>query len=352
MVRQAGMLGLLAVALGTVLSAQEPPHGTMTVVTGEWPLRLHAWKPGSSCLEKVWEAKPREVDPATWQKRRGDAIGYPRSTAPEIADLDGDGLDELLVMDSLGTSVYGRNPAYYPFERASPLHAAAPLVVADADGDARPELITLRGSDVDDLGVEIFTLAGTALQSVWKQPSVRGSLPSYMLAVGDPDNDGAPEILAGGTVCVFKRRADATWEQAAVLPNLGNLVDDARVADADGDGKHEILAAASDSGIVGDGKILGGGRLHAFQLDGASDFKHVWASDFTKRASVRTLHAGDIDGDGAADIVFDGSVFEREENGEGYRLSSSPGDEWTAAAVGKLGELRGPAARMPRHPTA
>jgi hypothetical protein len=407
------MLGLLAVALGIALPAQEPLRDTMTVVTGEWPLRLHAWKPGSSGLEKVWAAKPREVDPATWQKRRGDVIGYPRSTAPVIADLDGDGLNELLVMDSLGITVYGRNPAYYPFERASALQAPAPLVVADVDGDARPELITLRGSDVEDLGVEIFKLAGTALQSVWKQPGVRGFIPSYVLAVGDADNDGAPEILAGATVCVFKRRADTTWEQAAVLPNLGNLVDDARVADVDGDGKNEvvlggnggkvtvhryrkygerldgypvvwqsrsllpegmkgitqsaransyvagvevadvdadgkpeILAATSNSGIVGDRKILGGGRLHVFQLDGASDFKQVWASDFTKRASVHTLHAGDIDGDGAAEIVFNGSVFEREANGEGYRLSSSLGDGWTAAAVGKLGELREPAAAL------
>jgi hypothetical protein len=84
--------------------------------------------------------------------------------------------------------------------------------------------------------------------------------------------------------------------------------------------------------------------VHVFELDGASDFRQAWVADFTKRAGVHPLHAGDVDGDGAVDIVFNGNVFEREGNGPGFRLVQSLGDGWSVAAVGKLGELREPTA--------
>ncbi len=154
---------LLLVALGVGLRGQSPgqpgqavravpaagatPPGadTAVLVTSDSTLHLQAWRAGAQpgALALAWEARPRSVDAATWAARRADAVVPPRDGPLTVADVDGDGQNDLLAVDAFGLTVYGRTPAYFPFERVS--DGGAPNMAAgDLDGDRVAEIVFQR----------------------------------------------------------------------------------------------------------------------------------------------------------------------------------------------------------------
>lgn len=401
---------VVALLLGSAAAGAQVsgPPGRALLVTSDSALVLQAWRPGvqPGTFDSTWSARPRSVDPATWATRRGDAVSPPRDASPVIADLDGDGSKELIVVDTYGLTAYGRTPRYFPFASASDM--GTPTVAAgDLDGVAGDEIVLqrnrMRGQTLSR-EVEVLGTGPGGLTSLWKGefPGLGGGV-----AIGDADNDKVPEILAGGySLLVLERKAGSApaWEVGATLLDASANVIAVRVGDVNQDGRNEIvttgdsgkvtvykyrkteyvdqyfvfwqsrfMAAASVKNanvmgqslaladVTGDGRLdivtsamefgkLGdrdvrAPRLHVFTFDAPRDFVEVWASDHLALTSGAGLSAGDLDGDRVAEVVIGGrQVFRYDAVSKAFRSSPTGCATCSDGVIGELGPLAEPAA--------
>jgi len=355
-------------------------------------------------------------------------IGSPSGT-PYIADYDADGVNELLVADDYGITVYGRSPAYYPFpefftsgDSASFSTTNLQLALADLDADGSSEFITQRSRSEGSTStpvrrhqITIWKSENGKLKSVWTREFM-GS--SYVLLLADTDSDGQQELItASDTIMIMKQKAPLSWEVVAELPNAGSpggsytLVDVVRVADVDSDGKNEILATGNSGMLtiykyakqrvsgresypvlwqsqwltnkdlrpqssdvplgvntqgLGVGDIDGdkqleilvgtfhsssvvrpgereGGRIHVFEYNGLRGFTKTWLSDRTFRASIPAFSAGDLDGDGINEFIYNGKeIYGYNRESATYELEYTLPLGTPKTAIGNLPELREP----------
>ena len=374
------LLAVLCVGLGgqtpgqTLQAARTVPAtgGTPTLVTSDSTLHLQAWKVGTTpgTLVPAWEARPRSVDAATWAARRAEAVVPPRDGPLVVADVDGDGVNDLLAVDAFGLTVYGHTPAYYPFERVS--EGGAPNMAAgDLDGDRIAEVVFQRrvvvGTAVSR-DIEVVKLAAGRLQTV-----ARHQRPGFgtALAVGDATNDGRADIVTAGNklVTVLSRQGDGTLIVAAEFANAAPVIAPILVADVNCDGRQELLVGSAgtitihearveagrvsfpvlwQSPLLVDARLTGAGpagptaltqaiavgdvtgdkqadvvlgvleigrlegrdvrapRVYVFSFDSQGGFSRAWMSDPLALSAIPTLAVGDLDGDGANEFVVGG----------------------------------------------
>ncbi len=256
-------LAVLAAALGLRMSrraafAQTPAADRMAIVVSDEPQHLQVWRAATAGYEMAWEATSRVVDPA-WDERRAEQIAIPYDGGMKIADIDGDGSNELIVVDAYGITVYGRAPAYYSFPAAE--GTAPTFAVADVDGDGAAEIVTERmpgGSESEggqQYEIEVLKVGAGGLASMWK-----GRLAGLATSVfaGDVDNDGEMEIISGTyPLVIMKRRPGPRWEAVAELPTTPVLQGGfaggdkwVQIADVDADGKNEIVVGGSNGKVT------------------------------------------------------------------------------------------------------
>ncbi|MGE5357965.1 MAG: FG-GAP-like repeat-containing protein [Bacteroidales bacterium] len=292
------------VVLGTVTTGQSPPPRQLLVTT-DTSGHLVVWRAAASGYEKAWEARPRLADANV--KPAGNA--FP-STSPGIAvtDCDGDGMNDLVALDSFGLTIYGAKPVYHAFEQATESSSPA-LAVGDVDGDVAPEIVTQRMSDTGGAAaarqITVFKVTATGVKTVVQQ-KVAGYGGS--VAVGDVDNDKQSEILSGGSdgITILKRRNGETWEPIGTVPVMGGagaIV----VGDVDKDNKNEIVCA--NAGV--------GGKVAVYKHRKSGD-RGTWPVMWQSRSLmtegltsgktraysiVPDVAAADVDGDGQKEIL-------------------------------------------------
>ncbi len=191
-----------------------------------------------------------------------DAYGF-----PSIADMDGDGLAEVIwgrqIISSagalLGTGAYGSG---------SNGNARASFAV-DMDADGILEVVA---------GNAVYEMDGTAL---WYDGGADG-----WPAVGDFDGDRLPEVVRVGGGVVTLSDTDGTLLWAVSVPGGGG--GPPTVADFDGDGQPEVGVAGRSLYTVleTDGSV----RWSAVTQDASS--------------SVTGSSVFDFEGDGAAEVVY------------------------------------------------
>ena len=243
-----------------------------------------------------------------------------------IGDINGDGLNELIVVDSRtgivrivrvagdGTwtllDLIQLPPIPWPArEYVSPQ-------ITDFDGDGRLDLAVLERGNNQFPAVHILLNQGSGFsQSSYPLASADSG---YNMAAGDLDGDGFPEIVTCSLGVAATPMVQVHWS-SGIAGNLfstsnvsalsmdGSWAVTVYVGDADGDGQLDIGATSAQGGPAINGRIFlnRGGRVFDF-------------IDLPTATGPRSTHLafGDVTGDGRPDIVTDSHV----PSGDGYVL--------------------------------
>jgi subtilisin family serine protease len=145
-------------------------------------------------------------------------------------------------------------PQYLPVTGPFPAEDWRDVVVADLDGDGRPELILVDHGSSAGTPAQLLVY-GKGGQLRWSRALGPGPPYSDIPVVGDIDGDGFPEILvdAGNQGQLFAFRHDGTalaghWPVPLQATSLGKVIADLR-----GDGQRELIGLSQNPVMEGTG---------------------------------------------------------------------------------------------------
>ena len=204
---------------------------------------------------------------------------------PVLADLNGDGVLDLVVAPSTGSSGnvsvllgYG-DGSFQPAVSFPAAAGAQSVAVGDFNGDGKPDLIVSTFSLTTFLSNLLVFLGngdGTFQAPIVTTSPISGTTP---VVVGDFNKDGKLDVLAGGQI--WLGNGNGTFRATSTF--VGGLV----VADMNGDGNLDVVGTGGGGVLV----QLGNGD-GTFQ---APVSYHV--------GSTGLLTVGDLNGDGKPDVV-------------------------------------------------
>jgi RHS repeat-associated protein len=228
----------------------------------------------------------------------------------ELVDLTGDGLPDLLEMN--GGARWWRNLGGGRFALPKPMREAPAglslgqpgVQLLDADGDGRGDLVVSAGA--------LTGYYPLGMNGEWDRRSFRPYAAAPTFDLRDPevhlvdlDGDGVTDAVRAGTrlECFYQDRQGGGWSEAvpverralSIFPDVTFSDPRIRWADMSGDGLQDVV-------------MIHSGSVQYWPSHGWG----TWGTRVTMRNSPRLpdgydprrLLLGDVDGDGAADLVY------------------------------------------------
>jgi len=245
-----------------------------------------------------------------WTSIVTGATGFGVGERLELADVTADGRPDIIarsengslrVHPGLGTSAGAMWSASNSFAAGTGFEYAVGLLVGDVDGDGRPDLAGRLGS-----GQNLFILPNNTSTTGNPWTSLRAAGTEWGFAstilVEDVDGDKRQDLLvldraaANGTLWIYRNNGAATgnpWPTRYFAGTGWNIFNMIFAGDVTGDGKADIVGRQP------------GGDLYAYPGNGATAGfpwdPRVWVGSNWQHATHLALE--DIDRDGIADLV-------------------------------------------------
>ena len=242
------------------------------------------------------------------------AEGIPRVADVRAGDLDGDGDLDLAVAAfgyDHGETLWLENRGGWDFEAhvLQRFSGAINAIVADLDGDDALEILTLVSQEWE----EIWAFAGEPLRSRLLWGTTNPDYGSSWITLVDLDRDGDPDILhSNGDAFDYAPANSRPWHGVQWLENRGDLeFEPHRIADLSG------ASSPQAADLDGDGDLDVAVVSAYNQWDDETAHSLVWLENNGQMqfamhriagspTHLITLAAGDLDNDGAADLVTGG----------------------------------------------
>ncbi len=204
--------------------------------------------PGNASYVRVYDRELRNLS----QFLAYD-VGFTKGVLTAVADLDGDGEDEVVTAPGPGGGphikifdILGSLKSHF-FAYAPSYRGGLRIYAGDLNSDGRYEIITTPINPTKNTRTEvrIFSQKGVLLSQFFAYP--RSSITHITLAVGDIDGDGFSEIVAApqdkpGPVRIFSS-AGILKKEFYPFPKEFNFPVTIALADVNADGKDDIIAA-------------------------------------------------------------------------------------------------------------
>ena len=190
----------------------------------------------------------------------GSSVTTPQAT-PVVADLTGDGVDDVFVVNGAGDILWRRGRPQEPGTYAPPItinpgNPSRDIVAVDTD-----QGMVLASVDATDDAISLYAWRDGSFALIGSLPT--GSLPAQIATAdltGDRSNDLVVRNAGDGTLSVYFNTANESGPfSPPVTLTVGPGASDVTLADVSGDGRTDIVVTYRATGEVGVLRNLGPG---------------------------------------------------------------------------------------------